>query len=149
MSDHAHNIKDEIKKYYKVFAALMALTVLTVAVAGLKVGVAVAVTLALIIATIKASLVASIFMHLIAEKKAIYVLMGFTMFFFASMIGLIIHGRYSVPERTYHTHFSSEEIDRQARIHTPHGTSHDAGADHESMPAQAHEESNEAAGGHH
>lgn len=95
----AHNIKDEVKKYYKVFAALMVLTVVTVWIAGFEVGVTVAVTLALIVATMKASLVASFFMHLIAEKKAIYVLLGFTVFFFIAMIFLSIVAKYDMPQK--------------------------------------------------
>lgn len=147
MSGHAHNIQDEIKRYYKVFFALMVLTVITVAVAGLKVGIGVAITLALFIATIKASLVASIFMHLIAERKAIYVLMGFTMFFFISMILLIIYGKYSVPERTEHPILSVVEMEKQAQVHKPHGTieGHHVPTTSEAVHAEGH---NNAGGSH-
>jgi len=55
-----------------VFVALMVLTVVTVGVAYLPLTVPIAITLALIIASIKGSLVASYFMHLAAEKSAIY-----------------------------------------------------------------------------
>lgn len=53
-----------VKRYLMVFAALMVLTVTTVAVSYLHLPIALAVLLGVFIATIKASLVAAFFMHL-------------------------------------------------------------------------------------
>ena len=70
--DSVEDIKKHVKVYIMVFVALMVLTVVTVGVAYLTLTVPVAITVALIIATIKSSLVANYFMHLAAEKSAIY-----------------------------------------------------------------------------
>lgn len=64
---HAH-----IRVYITVFAALMALTLITVAVSYLHLVLWQAIAVALFIAAIKGSLVAGFFMHLISEKKVIY-----------------------------------------------------------------------------
>ena len=58
------------------------LTAVTVGVAYLHLTTAAAVALALFIATVKGSLVACYFMHLISEKKLIYVVMVVTVLFF-------------------------------------------------------------------
>lgn len=47
--------------------------------------------LALIIASTKGALVAGFFMHLISEKKLIYLVMGFTAFFAAGLMFLTLH----------------------------------------------------------
>ena len=107
--DHSHDIGKEKRKYWLVFLALGVLTVITVALAKLEVGIALAVTLGLIVATSKASLVASIFMHLIAEKKIIYVTLGFTAFFFIIMMFLIVAGKYDTPQGTEHRAFLMDE----------------------------------------
>ncbi len=70
--DHAEDIKKSVRKYIVVFVALMALTVVTVAISTMHLNVKAAITIALVVATIKGSLVASYFMHLISEKKVIY-----------------------------------------------------------------------------
>lgn len=88
--DNTHDIKKHVRKYVMVFAALMALTVVTVAVSYLNLGVAGAITVALIIATIKGSLVASYFMHLISEKKMIYATLILTVVFFVVLMWLPI-----------------------------------------------------------
>ena len=75
--------KEEVKRYIVVFVALGCLTIVTVGLSYLKVSMTIAIILALIVATIKASLVACYFMHLISEKKVIYMVLCFTMLFFA------------------------------------------------------------------
>ena len=76
MTEHAHDnspeaIKKEMRKYLAVFAALAALTVITVAISRFHLPTWQAVTLALVVASIKGGLVAAVFMHLISEKKLI------------------------------------------------------------------------------
>ena len=71
-----------------VFVGLMALTLITVAVSYLRLGVEAAIIVALIIATVKGSLVASYFMHLISEKKMIYMTLILTAVFFAVLMAL-------------------------------------------------------------
>jgi cytochrome c oxidase subunit 4 len=93
MSHHA-DIDRQVKGYILVFVTLMALTVVTVAVSRLHLPVAGAVTVALIVATVKGGLVASYFMHLIAEKKLIYWVLGVTVAFFFFVLILPLWGLY-------------------------------------------------------
>ncbi len=79
---HDVDIDKHVKVYITVFVSLMVLTVITVAVSYLHLSVVPAVVLALVIATVKASLVACYFMHLISEKKLIFVVLAFTVLFF-------------------------------------------------------------------
>ncbi len=96
----AHDIKQEVRKYWKVFVALLILTIVTVAISYLQFGLAVAVMVALSIAMVKGSLVACFFMHLISEKKAIFVLLGFVVFFFLSLMLLIYASYFNLPQGT-------------------------------------------------
>ena len=83
---HAEDIKKTTRVYILVFVALLALTMITVAVSTLHLSTTAAITVALIIATIKGSLVASYFMHLISEKKLIYVVLILTVIFFVGLM---------------------------------------------------------------
>ncbi len=69
---HHVDIDKQVKIYITVFVALMALTLITVAVSYLHLPPAMAIAVALLVATVKGTLVACYFMHLIAEKKLIY-----------------------------------------------------------------------------
>ncbi len=82
----AEDIKKSVRTYMVVFAALAALTVVTVAVSYLEADTPMAVALALVIATAKASLVAMFFMHLIDERKAIYWILILTAVFFVVLM---------------------------------------------------------------
>jgi cytochrome c oxidase subunit 4 len=87
-SDHAAEIDRHVRIYITVFAALMVLTIVTVAISYLHLSIPVAVTLALLVATVKGSLVACYFMHLISEKKLIYAVLVLTVVFFAALLAL-------------------------------------------------------------
>jgi cytochrome c oxidase subunit 4 len=87
-SDHAADIDRHVRVYITVFVALMALTIITVAVSYLHLPLAIAVTVALLVATIKGSLVACYFMHLISEKKLILAVLMLTAVFFAALLVL-------------------------------------------------------------
>ena len=83
MSGHSPEaIKKQVRTYIAVFAALAGLTVLTVGVSYLHLSLRAAITLALAIATVKGTLVAAFFMHLISEKKIIWLVLAFAAFFF-------------------------------------------------------------------
>lgn len=83
MSDsHAVDIAKHVRTYMLVFTALMALTVITVAVWYLHLSHAAAIAVALLIATVKGSLVACYFMHLLSERRLIYLVLGLTVVFF-------------------------------------------------------------------
>ena len=54
----------------------------------------------LVIACVKAFLVIAYFMHLISEKKMIYSILGFTMFFFAGLMVLTLCSMNNFPKFT-------------------------------------------------
>jgi cytochrome c oxidase subunit 4 len=85
-AEHEIDIQKHVRTYVLVFVTLMALTVVTVAVSYLHLPTAGAVALALVIAMVKGSLVACYFMHLISEKKLIYVVLAFTVIFFLAVL---------------------------------------------------------------
>jgi cytochrome c oxidase subunit 4 len=85
---HSIDIKKHVRTYIVVFVALLGLTFVTVAVSYWHLPISYAVVVALIIATIKGSLVASFFMHLISEKKLIYLTLVLTFIFFLALIFL-------------------------------------------------------------
>ncbi len=89
MSDsHHHDIDKQVRIYIAVFVALMALTVVTVAISYLHLPVKESIILALIIASIKGALVAAFFMHLISERKIIYATLLLTVTFFVGLMAL-------------------------------------------------------------
>src|SRR5687768_9561355 len=94
-TDHAAHIGHDpadidrhVRVYITVFVALMALTLITVAVSYLDLSTPMAVTVALLVATIKGALVACYFMHLISEKKLIYAVLVLTVVFFIALLAL-------------------------------------------------------------
>ncbi|HZF10546.1 MAG TPA: cytochrome C oxidase subunit IV family protein [Thermoanaerobaculia bacterium] len=95
MDAHAHDdhdspeaIRRQTKLYVMVLAALMVLTVVTVAVSYLHLPMHLAILVALVIAGIKGSMVAAYFMHLISEKKAIYAILILTVVFFIVLMAM-------------------------------------------------------------
>ena len=86
MANHAEDIQKHVRTYLVVFAALAALTVVTVGISYMHLATPAAVTLALMVAIIKGSLVGLFFMHLISEEKAIYWLLGLTAAFFVVLM---------------------------------------------------------------
>src|SRR5688572_9130896 len=92
--DHAADIDKHVRVYITVFVALMALTIVTVAVSYLDLPPATAIALALFVATIKGSLVACYFMHLISEKRLIYAVLLITVIKFVALLALpaLTHG---------------------------------------------------------
>jgi cytochrome c oxidase subunit IV len=100
-SDHAVDIDRQVRIYLAVFAALLVLTVVTVAVSYLELSVPAAVGVALLVAIVKGTLVACCFMHLIAERKLIYAMLMLTVVFFAVLLALpvLTHSDgYWIPE---------------------------------------------------
>jgi cytochrome c oxidase subunit 4 len=87
-SDHAADIDRHVRVYITVFVALMALTLITVAISYLHLPTSLAITVALLVATIKGSLVACYFMHLISEKKLILAVLVLTAVFFLALLAL-------------------------------------------------------------
>jgi cytochrome c oxidase subunit 4 len=94
MSDtHHQDVQSHVKIYIMVFAALAVGTLVTVWASNIHLGIILGIIVALIIATVKGSLVAAFFMHLSAERKAIYWVLLLTATFVVVMIGLIMFSR--------------------------------------------------------
>jgi cytochrome c oxidase subunit 4 len=103
MSDHSshEDIAKHVKVYITVFVALLVGTIVTVALNYLHFdNIALTISIALFVAIIKASLVACYFMHLISEKKLIYLILAFTVFFFAGLMGLTVYAYHDFPNAT-------------------------------------------------
>ena len=94
-------IDRHVRVYITVFVALMALTIVTVAISYLHLRPAMAITVAMFVATIKGSLVACYFMHLISERKLIYAVLVITVIKFAVLLALPVFTHssgYWIPE---------------------------------------------------
>jgi cytochrome c oxidase subunit 4 len=73
-----------------VFGTLLALTVVTVAVASLNLGESTTVLVAVSIATVKATLVAMFFMHLKGEKPMVFWPLGLTAVLFVALFAFLL-----------------------------------------------------------
>lgn len=112
-------IRKEIRRYLMVLGALAVLTLVTVAISKLDLPPTEAIALGLTVAVVKGSLVAAFFMHLISERKLIFGVLAFTVFFFA----VLLWG-------PWHHHYDAENK----------WPGHDMGAQHDSMkPQPGHE----------
>ena len=131
--DHGHDhslghdnspeaIKKEIRKYLIVLGCLAVLTLITVAISSLKLETWQAIALGLAVATIKGSLVAAFFMHLISERKLIYAVLVFTVFFFGMLMWGPWHHHYDA-EREWPGHDETNKASAKAATET-HGSSH-------------------------
>jgi cytochrome c oxidase subunit IV len=83
-------IDKHVRTYIIVFATLLTLTFVTVAVSYLHLELHQAVAVALVIATFKASLVALFFMHLISERQVIIMILALTFAFAVALLLLPI-----------------------------------------------------------
>ncbi len=88
MSHSVEEVKKHVRVYIVVFAALAALTIITVAVSYLHLPTPKAVAVALFVASIKGTLVAAYFMHLVSEKKIITSILILTAFFLVTLLVL-------------------------------------------------------------
>jgi len=112
MSDHSHSHGDahshspeEVSKHKKVyiavFIALLVGTIITVWLNSVHFdSMKVTVTIALFVAAVKATLVACYFMHLISEKKMIYVILGFTTILAIALMALTLTSYAAFPNGT-------------------------------------------------
>ena len=119
MDAHTHDIQKEVRRYLVVFAALGTLTIITVGISYLHVEIHLAIILALVVATIKGSLVCCYFMHLISERKAIYLLLGFVVFFFAAMMYLTVIHYFDTPNGSVQLMHRMEPADQSHDQHAP------------------------------
>ena len=98
------DFKSYLRRCLYVFIAVLCTTALMICASYLPhYGWPVKVTLILAIACVNAFLVAGYLMHLLSEKKMIYALLGFTVFFFAGLMGLTIYAMHDMtPGTTFH-----------------------------------------------
>ena len=86
---HDDHVAGHVKKYLMVGALLLVFTILTVFLSYVDFGSHKAnMAIGMLVATFKAGLVAAIFMHLNAERKLIYRILIFTVFFVAALFWL-------------------------------------------------------------
>lgn len=100
MTDHSNDHASHVRGYLIVGAALLIGTLLTVWASYIDLGHHWNIVLALVIASVKASLVALFFMHLISEKTLIYLVLGFTAFFFIGLMFLTVGSYHDFPPTT-------------------------------------------------
>lgn len=89
MSDAAE-VQKTVKTYFKIGAALLVFTGITVAANLVHFALPIAVTVALVIACMKGSMVAAVFMHLSHERKWIYGSLLLTVVFFIVLMTIPI-----------------------------------------------------------
>ena len=98
---HAVDFKSYLRRCLYVFIAVLCTTALMICASYLPhYGWPVKVTLILAVACVNAFLVAGFLMHLLSEKKMIYTLLAFTVFFFAGLMGLTIYAMHDMPSGT-------------------------------------------------
>ena len=88
----SEDVRQHIKLYWKIGAALLVLTAVTVAVSYVEFAVPMTIFVALVIAATKGSLVASYFMHLIGERRSIHAALLLAAFFCILLIFIPILG---------------------------------------------------------
>ena len=97
----ATNLKSYVRRCALVFVAVLCTTSLMITASFANLGgwpVKVAAILA--IAAVNAVIVAGFLMHLLSEKRTIYIVLGFTVFFFAGLMGLTIWAMHDMPTGT-------------------------------------------------
>ncbi len=119
MASHA-DIDKHVRVYILVFVSLMVLTMVTVGISYLNLSIPTAIGLALLVATIKGSLVACYFMHLLGEKQLIFVVMGFTIFFFLAVLFLPT----MTQSNSYGTDVGASDVAAQHETHDATEESH-------------------------
>jgi len=98
---HDEHFSHHVRRYLWVFVALIVGTIFTVWASYIHFGSReINIAVALVIASVKAFLVAGYFMHLVSEKKMIYGVLGFTVFFFIGLMGLTLWSLHDFPFQT-------------------------------------------------
>lgn len=97
----AQHESHSVRGYLFIYFALLAGTVFTVWASYIQFSTReINIAVALVIASVKAFLVAGYFMHLISERKMIYTVLAFTVFFFAGLMTLTLFGIHDTPINT-------------------------------------------------
>jgi caa(3)-type oxidase subunit IV len=100
---HPVNFNSYLRRCLYVFAAILCAVSLMICASYLPYySWAVKVALILAVACCNAFVVAGFLMHLISERKMIYTVLGFTVFFFAGLLGLTVWAMHDFPAGTTH-----------------------------------------------
>jgi caa(3)-type oxidase subunit IV len=99
-SEHPIDLKSYIRRCAIIFAVVLCTTALMIATSYSHHGWTLKVALILAIAVVNAFLVAGYLMHLLSEKRMIYALLGFTVFFFIGLMALTIWATNGFPPGT-------------------------------------------------
>jgi lipopolysaccharide export LptBFGC system permease protein LptF len=108
LESHGHSVdfKSYLRRCLYILVAVLCAVSLMIFISYLPqshYGWTVKVALILCVACMNAFLVAGFLMHLLSEKKLIYTLLAFTVFFFAGLIGLTVYAMQDMPHGTiYH-----------------------------------------------
>jgi caa(3)-type oxidase subunit IV len=104
LKGHAVDFKSYLRRCLYIFIAVLCAISLMICASYLPhYSWTVKVTLILAVACANAFLVAGFLMHLLSEKKLIYTLLAFTVFFFAGLMGLTVYALQDMPHGTiYH-----------------------------------------------
>ena len=96
--EYAHGVQKHVRGYLMVGALLLTFTAITVALSYVHFGSDKAnIAIAMLVATIKAGAVAAVFMPLAAEKRLIYRILIFTVFFVLVLFWLTLLAWYDFP----------------------------------------------------
>ena len=100
---HSVDFKSYFRRCLFVFIAVVCTTSLMIYASFLPHATwPVKVTAILAIACVNAMVVAGFLMHLLSEKKMIFTVLGFTLFFFAGLMGLTIWATHDMPVGSSH-----------------------------------------------
>jgi caa(3)-type oxidase subunit IV len=101
-TEHSVDLKNYVRRCAVIFGVVLCTTLLMVATSfsHLGDGWTLKVTLILAIAIVNAFLVAGYLMHLLTEKKLIYTVLAFTVFFFIGLMGLTLWAMGDFPNGT-------------------------------------------------
>ncbi len=102
MVTQSQTIDQEIRQYRTIFVSLIVLTAVSVGIHYMGLPLGINIILVLIVAAMQAALSVCYLMHLISEKKLIYTVLIFTVFFVLSMIFLIYGGFFDHPQGSVH-----------------------------------------------
>jgi hypothetical protein len=100
-NSHPVNFKSYLQRCIYIFIAVLCAVGLMIYISYLPHYTwAIKVTMILAVACVNAFLVAGFLMHLLSEKKLIYTVLGFTVFFFAGLMGLTLYAMQDFPAGT-------------------------------------------------
>lgn len=96
------DFQSEINGYRSIFFSLVFLSAVGVGIHYLHLPTIFNIILILGVAFIQATLSVCYFMHLISERKLIFLVLILTVVFVIGMIGLILHQHFGLPEGGFH-----------------------------------------------